>query len=308
MATIEIGVNNCFAIGRYPEPEEWLRVVKDDLGLSIVQYSFDLSDPVILDDEVFSDACRRTKTLADEKGVYIQTGTTGEVVHKFNCLLDPNPGFRASYLRWYEKMIRGGSLLGVEGCGVYMGTMSRKDEADPTRKSFLTEVILDEIAYLSSVSKEEGQSYFLWEPMSVPREIPCTIDETAELLGRVNERAHVPVRLNLDVGHGYIRSGDPRDSDPYAWIRELGRLAPAIHIQQTDGRGSRHWPFSEEYNKIGIIEPERVFEAIEFSGAEKTTILFEFFYSAHAEPDESALDCLKTSVEYWAEAVQRVYG
>ena len=308
MSKIILGINNCFALGRFPEPEEWLRVVKDELGLSNVQFSFDMLDPVIIDDEIVRDKCANIKKIADEKGVVIDTGSTGEVTHKFNSLLDPDPGMRRCYLRWYEKMIRAGSILGVEASGVYMGTLSRKDEGDPERKKFLISVLLEEIAYLTFIAKQEGQKYFLWENMSIPREPPCTIDETKELMERLNKISHIPVNLCLDVGHGYYRSPDPRDRDPYTWLREFAHISPSIHMQQTDGKGSRHWPFTEEYNSQGVIVPEKVFETIEESGAEKTIIVFEFFYSAHAIPDESALDNLKISVDYWRKALQRVYG
>jgi sugar phosphate isomerase/epimerase len=308
MAEIHLGVNNCFAIGRFPEPEEWLRVVKDELGLDRVQFCYDLLDPVIIEDEIFKGKCKYIKRLADEMGVVIDTGITGEAVHKFNCLLDPDPGLRRCYLRWFEKMVRAGSLLGVEASGIYLGTLSQKDQENPARRSYLTEVLLDEITYLTYVAKEVGQSFFLWEPMSIPREIPCTIEETKDVMERVNRSSHVPVRLCLDVGHGYIRSSDPRDRDPYAWLQELVYLSPYIHMQQTDGKTSRHWPFTEEYNKLGVIVPEKVFEIIEKAGVDKVVFVFEFFYAAHAIPDESAVDNLKKSVEYWQEALQRVYG
>jgi sugar phosphate isomerase/epimerase len=308
MSEMHLGINNCFAIGRFPEPEQWLRIVTGELGLSHVQFCYDLLDPVIIEEDVFRRKCKCIRRLAYEKGVVIDTGSTGEVPHKFNALLDPDPGLRRCYLRWYEKMVRAGRFLGVEGSGVYMGTLSRKDQAEPERRKALTEILLEEIAYLTFVAREEGQKYFLWEPMSIPREIPCTIDETKEILDRVNAKSHVPVRLCLDVGHGYIGSPDPRDRDPYAWLRELGYLSPVIHMQQTDGKGSRHWPFTAEYNRMGVIVPEKVFETVEKSGAPKTVIVFEFFFSAHAIPEEGVMENLKRSVEYWQEAYRRVYG
>ena len=308
MAEIILGINNCFAIGRFPEPEEWLRVVKDELGISHVQFSFDMLDPVIIDDEIVGRKCNYIKKIADEIGIVIDTGATGEASHKFNLLLDPDPGMRRCYLRWYEKLIRAGRFLGIEGSGIYMGTLSQKDQENPERKKFLTHVLLEEIAYLTYVAKEEGQKYFLWEPMSIPRELPCTIEETKAIIERVNRLSHVPVRLCLDVGHGYIRSVDPHDRDPYAWLRELANLSPAIHIQQTDGKGSRHWSFTEENNARGIIVPEKVFEAVEASGAERNILVFEYFYSAHALSDESVVDSMKVSVEFWQKALQRVYG
>lgn len=308
MTEIVLGVNNCFAIGRYPEPEEWLKVVKNKLGLEHVQFSYDLLDPIIIESKIFDSKCKEIKKLADAYSVTLDTGITGEVVHKFNGLLDPDPALRSCYLKWYEKMVRAGALLGVEGAGVYLGTLSNKDNENPERRNYLISVFIEEINYLTKVSKEVGQKYFLLEPMSIPREIPSTIDETKEIIERANKNSYISVRLCLDVGHGYIRSGNKKDGDAYAWIKELGHLSPVIHMQQTDGKGSRHWPFTEEYNKMGVIEPEKIFETIESTGAKKTIIVFEFFYSAHAIPDESALDNLKISVEYWQRALQRAYG
>ena len=308
MSDITLGINNCFAIGRYPEPEEWLGVVKDVLGLEHVQFSFDMLDPVIIDEEIVRQKAAQIKKIADKKGVFIDTGSTGEVPHKFNLLLEPDPGIRKCYLRWYEKLIKAGSLLGAEGSGVFMGTLSRKDEGDPERKKYMLSVLLEEIAYLSFVAKEAGQKYILWENMSIPREPPCTIDETKDLLERVNRSAHVPVKVCLDVGHGYYMSEDPRDRDAYSWLREFADISPSIHMQQTDGKGSRHWPFTEEFNTRGVIVPEKLFEAIEASGSVKNILVFEFFFSAHALSDESALDNMKRSVEYWQEAVQKAYG
>ncbi len=234
MSEICLGVNNCFAIGRFPEPEEWLRIITDELGLKYLQFSFDLLDPVILDDEIVKRESAYIKKLADEKGVIIDTASTGELPHKSNLLLAPDADKRKCHLRWYEKLIRAGGIMGVKGCGVYLGTMSQKDVENPERKEFLIQELMDEIEYLTSVAKEEGQEYFLWENMSIPREIPCTIDQTKELIEKANQKAHVPVKLCLDVGHGYIRSGDPRDSDPYEWLRELGHLSPTIHMLQFD--------------------------------------------------------------------------
>lgn len=308
MSKIHLGINNCFALGRFSEPEAWLHIVKNILGLSHVQFSFDLLDPVIIDDEIVRNNCAFIKRLADEIGVTIETGSTGEVPHKFNLLLDPDPDMRRCYLRWYERLIYYGNILGVEGSGVYLGTLTQKDQNDPERRNYMISVLLEEIVYLTKIASENDQKYFLWENMSIPREVPSTIDETKALIERVNEKAHVPVRLCLDVGHGYSYSDDPRDTDPYEWLREFGAIAPCIHMQQTDGKGSRHWPFTEEYNTLGVIVPEKVFETIEQESAEETAIVFEFFFSSHAEADERVLDDLKYSVEYWQEALNRWYS
>lgn len=55
---------------------------------------------------------------------------------------------------------------------------------------------------------------------------------------------------------------DSKDSNPYNWIRELGCWSPIIHLQQTDGTASAHRPFTDEYNKAGLIDGRKVLDAI----------------------------------------------
>ena len=52
------------------------------------------------------------------------------------------------------------------------------------------------------------------------------------------------------------------DSDPYAWLSRFGCYSPIIHMQQTDNNASAHRPFTQEYNKTGIIDIKKVLNAI----------------------------------------------
>jgi D-erythrulose 1-phosphate 3-epimerase len=45
-----LGINLSFAVKRWPEPEAWSAFVRDELGLDLVQFSFDLLDPWWPDD------------------------------------------------------------------------------------------------------------------------------------------------------------------------------------------------------------------------------------------------------------------
>ena len=42
---MKLGVNLCFAIKRWIDPGELAKIVRDDLGLDYVQYTWDLTDP-----------------------------------------------------------------------------------------------------------------------------------------------------------------------------------------------------------------------------------------------------------------------
>jgi hypothetical protein len=44
---LRLGINTCFAVKRWPRPEDWAPVVRDRLELRLVQHSLDLvnTDP-----------------------------------------------------------------------------------------------------------------------------------------------------------------------------------------------------------------------------------------------------------------------
>ena len=41
---VTLGINNCFAVKRWPSADEWAQIVADELGLDLVQHSLDLTD------------------------------------------------------------------------------------------------------------------------------------------------------------------------------------------------------------------------------------------------------------------------
>ncbi len=52
------------------------------------------------------------------------------------------------------------------------------------------------------------------------------------------------------------------DCSLYGWLEELGGYASLIHLQQTNGKASRHLPFTAANNEDGIVHPAKVLEAI----------------------------------------------
>ena len=40
---VRLGINTCFAVKRWPRPIEWARVIRNDLGLRLVQHTLDLA-------------------------------------------------------------------------------------------------------------------------------------------------------------------------------------------------------------------------------------------------------------------------
>jgi hypothetical protein len=94
------------------------------------------------------------------------------------------------------------------------------------------------------------------------------------------------------------------DRDPYAWLRELGRAAPVIQLQQTDAQGDHHWPFTAERNAAGRIDADRVLDALEAGDVEATALILEVI-PPFEQDDGAVLDDLAASVDYWGEALAR---
>jgi len=164
------------------------------------------------------------------------------------------------------------------------------------RKEYLVEEAVKSWRELCQYGQELGFRFLIFEPMSIPREMAWTIEETRELLERVNKgNEGVPLRVCLDVGH----APHPEQRDPYLWCRELGSVSPIVHIQQTEAGHSRHWPFTKEYNRRGIIKPDKVMKALEEGEAKEVLFLFEISHRERYPDDLRIIQDLKDSTEYW---------
>jgi len=163
--------------------------------------------------------------------------------------------------------------------------------------------LVESLQYLASMAAIGGQKFLLWEPMPVSREQPSTIARAKELQAEVNRHSKVPIKLCIDIGHQCTWDvKNKRDLDPYEWLRELASESPVIHVQQTDGKGDRHWPFTKEYNQRGIISARKLLDAIDDSGATEVTLVMEVIH-AFEEKEPKILQDLKESAKYWKEHV-----
>jgi len=106
---------------------------------------------------------------------------------------------------------------------------------------------------------------------------------------------------------------DEIDGDTYAWLEELAGYSPIIHLQQTDGRSSPHWPFTAEYNKKGIIDGEKVLKAIYAAYSKGQSpeyppkvdsiyLTIEVFFPTASRNENIKAQVIET-VEYWRQFV-----
>ncbi len=103
------------------------------------------------------------------------------------------------------------------------------------------------------------------------------------------------------------------DGDPYAWLRRLAGYSPIIHLQQTDGATSGHWPFTAEKNQAGCIHAPDVLKSIaecyrtpQADGmppfVDKIYLTLEIFTGTSAI-NRNQLHLLKESIAYWRQYI-----
>lgn len=298
---LQLGINTCFAVKRWPRPEDWAPVVSDRLGLRLVQHSLDLVDTAASAERLDSQAAE-VRTAVAEHGLELHSTFTGLAAYSANLLLAPDAVDRAAALAWYRRIIGLTAEVGGRATGGHVGCFSVPDWRDQSRRSELWDGLRRSLAELATDARSAGLEYLVVENLAVARE-PSTMAMIGELLDD-GDAARVPVRLCLDLGHMVVPGTQGPDRDPYAWLRTLGRSAPIIQLQQSDADGDHHWPFTEARNAIGRISADQVIDALGEGGAQESALVLEVI-PPFEQDDDAVLSDLAESVDYWREALSR---
>jgi D-erythrulose 1-phosphate 3-epimerase len=304
MPGYSLGINTCFAVKRWPEPEAWAAIVRDDLGLGLVQHSFDLVDLEAEGD----DARRQAESVRDAcagHGLTMHSTFTGLAAYSSNLLLHPDEGVRRRAVDWYRRAIDFTAAVGGCSTGGHVGAFSVSDFASPERRRTLEADLQRSLGALTRQARDVGLQYLLIENLAAARE-PSTMAGVEALLTEGDEE-HVPIKLCLDVGHQCVPGTSGEDRDPYAWLRRLGRCAPVVQLQQSDADADHHWPFTPATNAQGRIRAADVLGALAEGGADDVALVLEVIPPFEAA-DQQVLADLVTSVEYWRAAIDAAAG
>jgi len=300
---VRLGINNCFAVKRWPLPADWARVVRDELGLDIVELSLDLVEGI--DDAAGTErAADQIRSALGEHGLRAETVFTGLAAYSRNLLMHPDAEHRRSALEWYLAVVDLAAAIGARGVGGHVGAMSVAEWASPELRTRRWAELQFALAEIAASAKAAGLDYLLVENLASPRE-PSTIAELETLLTD-GDAGHVPVRLCLDVGHQCVPGTSGADRDPYAWLRHFagGGGLGEVQLQQSDGLADHHWPFTAERNAAGRIDPGRVLDALAAAGAEDVVMVLEVI-PPFEQDDRQVLADLKASVELWNAALNQ---
>ena len=290
---INLGLHLGFATTRYNDPKIWTDIVRNELDIEYVQFVSDLLNPS-LPNNTIDDEIKKINFYTKKNNIKIKHTMTSP---RYNYLGHHNKDISNYWSVWLKKFINISAELGAEGAGSLLGVLS----FDDLKKNFSysKKKIINGWVDLSKYAKKKGLKYLIWEPMSVKRELGDTISSVKKLHLELNENAHVPILLNLDVDHGNNSSKNHDDFNPYKYIQKFGHLSPAIHLKQKTRDIFSHKPFIKKYNKVGIIKPKKIINYLKKLSIDEITLYFEFSFREREPYDSRAIKDIKESIIYW---------
>ena len=292
-----IGVNLGFANNRFPEPEVWTKIVDEDMDIRNVQFVADILNPMLkqYDEKYYNEMIERTVKCIDKHNINVSSIMTSSFT-RVNHFSHPDKGYREIWFNWFCEFLKMGQAFGSKAAGSHFGILTTESLNDYDNFYKMT---IDYWYRLADVAKSMGYEYLFVEPMSVDREFGNTIEKTSKLLEDLKESV-IPIKLCLDLGH----APHPEQRDYKSWLEKFAEDSPIIHLQQTVMNSSNHSPFTEEFNKTGVIKAEEVLEILNRHNVSPELVLELGFREKH-EVEPTVINGLVESVNYWKQKINK---
>ncbi len=294
-----LSVNTNPLVNRYAEPEEFVAVLADDVGIGHIQLVHEFINPSWETKTIARLTARMAKALSAKKAkvTSAMTGPYGRLNHFGH----PDAEVRAYYVKWFKTYADIAADLDCPAIGTQFAILTYRDVDDPARYQAIMEIALSCWREVAEHALHLGLKYLFWEPMSVARELGHTLHATQELQDWINA-ANLPIPLvpMVDIDHGDITSSNPRDIDPYAWAKDFATQSPIIHIKQSSMNKGGHWPFTAQHNENGRITPKQLLAAVQAGGGHDNELCLELAFREREPTDRNVIAALKESVAYWA--------
>ena len=292
--------NNGFTVQDNPEPSEWVKPIAA-AGVRYLEYFADHMDPLFARQVIVNRSAyfqETMQTIRKHKIKVISVGT-GRLSYLVNVLSHPYPDMAEEGLRWCKAMVDLAVAMGARFIAGHYDYISQSDLRARPEKA--VERLMKNLVRLAAYAKRQGLEAICLEQMYTPHLKPYTVAEGQQMLVDLNSRSDVPFYMHCDTGHMAVGSKDDKDhtaadKDPYYWLRQryAGMKKVFVHLQQTDAYASRHWPFTPQHNRNGIIQADKVIEAVQTSGVEEAFMSLEILYPRGTAIDRITPDIVES--------------
>jgi hypothetical protein len=305
MPELLLGINNCFAVKRWPAPADWSAVTVDALGLTTCQLSLDLL-PTSLDSAAAAEYMHEARAETTARGLDIHSTFTGLAAYASNLLLSDSTYARDAAEKWYCDMIDLTVIAGARGFGGHIGALSVPASRDPAAAKTLLADMMTRMHRIATYAKNAGLQFLLFENLAVAREYGHTIEE-AQALEVTLAGSAVPWILCLDLGHPAALCTDSSSDDPVAWLKTAWTNTPVLQLQQSSRGSDNHGPFTAHTNEFGLVLRDQVLPALAQWNCDTIAMYLEVI-PAHEADDDRVLQDIKESVTYWREGITVLDG
>jgi sugar phosphate isomerase/epimerase len=291
---IPFGLNLSFCVKRWVTPDLWAPLVRTQLDVDLVQFSFDLVDPTWPAD-LLDDLADDIVTHTRGHGIAVHSAFIGLAHYTYSQLLHPDRRVRDVAENWLVRAYRFARRAGIARVGGPLGAIA--SGADGRESGTIAEGdyadLIARMHRLAHAAREAGIVELYVEPTPMRREWPWTVAQ-AQRMARDVADAAVPWKFCLDWGHGtcaglYGEGAGPDLMEP--WFHGLRDSIGVVHLQQTDLRFDRHWDFTE----TGAVDPVAAAALQRAAGLADRPVFLEVFYPFERD-DASVLDAMRRSV------------
>ena len=192
---LRLGINTCFAVKRWPMPDDWAPIVREQLGLRLVQHSLDLVDLHVSSERLEAQADQLRDAVAAHD-LSLHSTFTGLAAYSANLLLAPDAADRDAARGVVPDRDRVHCPISGSGDRRTRGCFSVPDWQDPARHAELWTGLQGTLAGLAADARTAGIDYLVVENLAVERE-PSTMALIRELLDD-GDADRVPIRLCLE--------------------------------------------------------------------------------------------------------------
>ncbi len=249
---IHLVIDNCFAIKRWVEPGEWMRVVKEIGGIRLIQASTDNEiDPSHNTGEYRDEWVAEVKKYEKEFDLKVVSLYSGYATYRTVGIASLSESKRQAMIdRYFKPVVDIAHSLGAQ-VGNTLSAYSETALQDARLYRTVDRHIENSLISMARYAAEKGVT-FGYEQMYTPTQGMWTINGCINCMRNVYKRAGSPMYITIDTAH---QAGQRLFLKPS--VKDIAEM------QKNNNAGRFRLPEAIESLITGEDDPERIYDSLD---------------------------------------------
>jgi sugar phosphate isomerase/epimerase len=194
-------IDNCFAVKRWVRPRDWMKVVKEIGGISLIQASTDNEiDPIHNSKEYQDEWISEVQQYERKYGFNVVSFYSGYAQYRTVGIASHLRSKRDVMIKkYFEPTVDIAQKLGAQ-VGNTLAAYSEAVLNDPSQFAKTEKDVEESLVRMTKYAHEKGV-IFGYEQMYTPTQGMWTIDGCVECIKRVSSRSKAPMYITIDTAH-----------------------------------------------------------------------------------------------------------